>query len=80
LNASDLRDALGSAGYHLNGKILNSLVHRYGNQDGTIYFDDFIHCAVKVKTMFEVFKERDFDNTNSAKFTLDEWISKAVYS
>ncbi len=80
MNASDLRDALGSAGYHLNGKILNSLVHRYGNQDGTIYFDDFIHCAVKVKTMFEVFKERDFDNTNSAKFTLDEWISKAVYS
>lgn len=80
LNAFELRDALGSAGYHLNNHILNSLVYRYGSSDRTIAFDDFIMCAVKVKTMIQAFKEKDYDNTNSATFTMDEWITKALYA
>lgn len=76
----DLREALGTAGYHLNAKILSALVHRYGGRDGRIAFDDFIMCAIKVKTMIEIFKERDYENTNVATFTLDDWIAKAVYS
>ncbi|CRK97524.1 CLUMA_CG010913, isoform A [Clunio marinus] len=80
LNAFELRDALASSGYHLNNHILNSLVYRYGSPDKTIAFDDFIMCAVKVKTMIEHFKEKDFDNTNSATFTMDEWITRALYS
>lgn len=51
LNASELRDALNSAGYRLNNKVLNSLVHRYAGPDGTIAFDDFIMCAIKIRTM-----------------------------
>jgi calpain, invertebrate len=80
LNAFELRDALSSAGYHLNNHILNSLVYRYGSSDQTIAFDDFIMCAVKVKTMIAHFKEKDYDNTNSATFTMDEWITKALYA
>lgn len=80
LNAYELREALSSAGYHLNNHILNSLVYRYGSPDKTIAFDDYIMCAVKVKTMIEHFKEKDFNNTNQATFTMDEWISKALYS
>jgi hypothetical protein len=80
LNAFELRDALGSAGYQLNNHILNSLVYRYGSSDRTIAFDDFIMCAVKVKTMMSHFKEKDFDNTNSATFTMDEWITKSLYA
>jgi calpain, invertebrate len=80
LNAYELRDALASAGYHLNNHILNSLVYRYGSPDKTIAFDEFIMCAVKVKTMIEHFKEKDYDNTNSATFSMDEWITKALYS
>lgn len=79
LNAYQLRDALASAGYHLNSHILNSLVYRYGSADNTIAFDDFIMCAVKVKAMIQHFKEKDYDNTNSATFTLDEWITKSLY-
>lgn len=80
LNGYELREALGSAGYHLNNHVLNSLVYRYGSSDKTISFDDFIMCAVKVKTMIEHFKEKDFDNTNKATFTMDEWITRALYS
>lgn len=75
-----MRDALSSAGYHLNNHILNTLVYRYGAADKSIQFDDFIMCAVKVKTMIQHFKEKDFENKNEATFTMDEWVTKALYS
>lgn len=50
MHAFDLRQALNSAGYRLNNRLLNALAHRYGSRDGTIAFDDFIMCAVKIKT------------------------------
>ncbi|XP_037294093.1 calpain-A isoform X2 [Manduca sexta] len=49
--AQQLRDALHSAGYTVNAHVLNVLAHRYGGSDGYIQFDDFIMCAVRLKTM-----------------------------
>ncbi|KAK0170184.1 hypothetical protein PV328_010777 [Microctonus aethiopoides] len=80
LNAFELRTALNSAGYKLNNHILNILVHRYGTKDGTITFDDFIMCAVRLKTMIDIFRERDPHHTNSATFTMEEWVEKTLYS
>ncbi|XP_014612871.1 PREDICTED: calpain-B isoform X2 [Polistes canadensis] len=80
LNAFELRQALNSAGYRLNHHILNILVHRYGTSDGKIMFDDYIMCAVRLKTMIDMFRERDPDQTNSATFTMEEWIEKTLYS
>lgn len=81
MNFNELRDAFASAGYNLNNNILNSIVNRYGNDsDKTIAFDDFIVCSVKVKTMIQHFKEKDYDNTNKATFSLDEWITCTLYS
>lgn len=51
LSSFELRQALNSAGYRLNNHILNVLVHRYGTKDGFITFDDFMMCAVKLKSM-----------------------------
>ena len=42
--------------------------------------DDFIMCAVKVKTMIERYKENDINKDNRAIFSVDEWISSALYS
>ncbi|XP_050458763.1 calpain-A isoform X3 [Cataglyphis hispanica] len=80
LSAFELRQALNSAGYRLNNHILNILVHRYGNKDGRITFDDYIMCAVRLKTMIDIFRERDPDQTNTATFTMEEWIEKTLYS
>nr|XP_029708160.1 calpain-A-like isoform X6 [Aedes albopictus] len=80
LSAFELREALHSAGYHLNNRILNGLVHRYGSRDGSIAFDDFIMCAVKIKTMIDIFRERDTEGTNMATFSMDEWVEKTLYS
>lgn len=51
INGFELRQALNSAGYHLNTPILNIMCHRYATKDGNVMFDDFIMCAVRLKTM-----------------------------
>lgn len=51
LNTFELRDALESSGYNVSNRVLNALAHRYGTHDGNVAFDDFIMCAVKIKTM-----------------------------
>lgn len=55
LNSFELRDALNSAGYKLNNRVLNALAHRYSSPDGTMSFDDFVACSVKLKTMMSRF-------------------------
>ncbi|XP_070491582.1 calpain-A-like [Chironomus tepperi] len=80
LSTYELRDALNSAGYKLNCQVLSSLIYRYGSPDNTMSIDDFILCAVKVKTMIERFKEKDYLKTNVATFTMDEWVARALYS
>lgn len=51
LSTFELRDALESSGFKVSNRVLNALAHRYGTRDGNVAFDDFIMCAVKVKTM-----------------------------
>ncbi|KAL1417288.1 hypothetical protein MTO96_027019 [Rhipicephalus appendiculatus] len=80
LNTFELRAALNSAGYQVNQHILKALVLRYGNDDGNIAFEDFIGCAVKLRTMIEVFKEKDTRNIGSAVFTIDEWLENTMYA
>ncbi|XP_067007657.2 calpain-B isoform X1 [Anabrus simplex] len=80
ISACDLRKALNSAGYRLNNRTLNILVHRYGTKNRTMSFDDFLMCTVKLKGMIDIFKESDPDGTNSATFTMDEWIINTIYS
>ncbi|ALC43271.1 CalpB [Drosophila busckii] len=75
-----LRGALNSAGYHLNNRLLNALAHRYGSREGTVPFDDFLMCAIKVKTFIEMFREKDTDNSDTAFFNLDDWLERTIYS
>lgn len=58
LSAFELREALHSAGYKLNNRILNAIAHRYSSRDGMITLDDFIMCAVKIKTMMGSFRSQ----------------------
>lgn len=104
IDGFQLRNALNSAGYHLNNRILNALVHRYGGRDGKIAFDDFLMCAVKIKTYMgmlhtsivpcilyrlrismcllvaDIFRDKDSGHTESATFTMDEWLESTIYS
>lgn len=46
----ELRPALSSVGYHIKTRTLNTVCHRYANRKGYIMFDDFIMCAIRLKT------------------------------
>ncbi|CAH1730885.1 unnamed protein product [Aphis gossypii] len=76
----ELRPALSSVGYHIKTRTLNTMCHRYANRKGYIMFDDFIMCAIRLKTTIDIFKERDPGNENVASFTLEEWVEKTFYS
>jgi len=79
LSCLELRSALHTAGYRVNFRTLKTLVVRYGDRQSTLDFDDFIKCAVQLKTMIEAFKKRDPDNTNEATFTLNEYFDRTLY-
>lgn len=79
LNAFELREALNSAGYRLNNKVLNALAHRYGCLDGEVCFDDFIMCAIKTKTMIMRFRQKE-RMTGTATFNLDDWLEHTIYT
>lgn len=80
LTTFELRAALNSAGYNLNWHILKALVLRYGEKNSTITFDNFIMCAVKLKSMIAIFKQKDIKNVNEATFSMEEWVEKTMYS
>ncbi|XP_025192300.1 calpain-A-like isoform X2 [Melanaphis sacchari] len=76
----ELRPALNLVGYFIKTRTINTMCHRYSNKKGYIEFDDFIMCAIKLKTTIDIFKERDTDNKNVVSFTLEEWVEKSFYS
>ncbi|KAF5279505.1 hypothetical protein FQA39_LY05615 [Lamprigera yunnana] len=80
LNGFELREALNSVGYILNNKILNVLMHRYGNKKAEITYDDFIVCGLKLKCMIEGFQQRNKANGKSITVTFDDWIETTLYA
>jgi len=80
LSSFELRQALTSAGYQVNNKVLEALALRYGDGNGQIMFDDFIMCAVKLKCMIEIYREKASGGSNSVNFSLEEWVEKTLYS
>ncbi len=40
------------AGFTLSNATFNALVMRYSHRDGKMYFDDFVSCVARMKTMF----------------------------
>jgi len=78
MNSFELRQAFHAVGFKVRNQTFNALVLRYSRKDGKIHFDDFIHCVVRMKTMFEVYKEAQ--DGSKASFGLDEFIQTTMYS
>ncbi|XP_070577667.1 calpain-3-like isoform X2 [Ptychodera flava] len=79
-NAYELREALRSVGFRLSFKAISSMVLRYSEKDGKIDFDNFIHCAIKLKGMFKAFNAHDSGRTGTTKFGIDDFIQTTMYS
>jgi calpain, invertebrate len=79
INICDLRETFKSCGYQLNNHILCLIFHRYGSSDYKIAFEDFIMCAVKLRTIIEKFRAKAKEK-DEATFSLHEWITLVLYS
>lgn len=75
LNTFELRQALHSAGYRLSTRVYQMLVLRYGNKQNTINFDDFVICAVKLKSMIE-----KFNKMKKSDVDLNDWVEMTMYT
>ncbi|XP_023215295.1 calpain-B-like isoform X3 [Centruroides sculpturatus] len=77
LNTIELRAALHSAGYRVNLHVLRVLALRYGH-GGKVSFEDFMMCAVKLKSMIEFFQHKQTDD-GQVTVSKDEWMVTTMY-
>lgn len=54
LSPFELRNALNSVGFTVNVRVLNLLMQRFRDERGELTLEDFIACAVKLKTMISM--------------------------
>ncbi|CAD5122448.1 DgyrCDS10873 [Dimorphilus gyrociliatus] len=79
-NSYELRAVFHALGFKLSNSTFNALVKRYTHKDGCIYFDDFVHCIARMKTMFDIYKEMQTSPRGKAEFDLDCFIQTTMYS
>lgn len=80
LNSYELRQSLNSAGMRVSNMTFNAMVMRYADQSGKLEFDEYIHCAVRLKNMFAIYKDMCVDSKPPAMFEVDEFIQTTMYS
>jgi len=79
-NSFEFKKVLNAIGLRVSNSTFNAIVMRYSDKEGHVRFDDFVASVVKLRSMFDTYKENDPDNEGSASFALDEFIQMTMYS
>lgn len=79
-NSSEFSRAFDEFGVSVSDATLKAMMRRYSDKDGTVKFDDFVACSMKLKTMMRAFKSKDVCKQGSAEFNIDEYIQLCIYS
>ncbi|KAM8872444.1 grancalcin [Synchiropus splendidus] len=69
----EMNQAICAMGYRLSAPALNGIVKRY-SKSGRIYFDDYVACCVKLRSLTENFRRRDTMQQGSVTFQYDDFI------
>lgn len=80
LGSSQLRGALQAAGFQLKEQLYQMIVRRYANEDGSMDFNNFISCLVRLDAMFRAFKSLDRDADGLIQVSIQEWLQLTMYS
>uniref|UniRef100_A0A4W4ER32 Calpain 2, (m/II) large subunit b n=1 Tax=Electrophorus electricus TaxID=8005 RepID=A0A4W4ER32_ELEEL len=75
MSTPEMRMALNEAGFTLNNSIHQILAVRYGADDITIDFDNFVSCVIRLEMMFKIFKKIDMDKSGLIELDLNQWLS-----
>ncbi|CAL9684872.1 unnamed protein product [Knipowitschia caucasica] len=86
ISEQELPSALTAAGFNLNdpkkgtGDLYALIVRRYADQHGSMDFDSFVGCLVRLDTMCRAFKTLDKSNSGSIDLGIEEWLQLTMYS
>lgn len=80
LRSSQLHGAVQAAGFQLNEQLYLMVVRRYADEDGSMNFNNFISCLVRLDAMFRSFKSLDRDADGLIQVSLREWLQLTMYS
>ncbi|KAL9839600.1 calpain small subunit 2 [Geothlypis trichas] len=77
---AQLPSALRAAGFQLNEQLCQVIVRRYAAEDGSMDFNSFISCLVRLDSMFRAFKSLDQDGSGHIRVTIEDWLQLTMYS
>jgi Ca2+-binding EF-hand superfamily protein len=77
-NRSEFQRAIDALGLTVSSDTLKALMMRYSSKEGTVKFDDFVACYMKLKLMQKTFRSKDIGGV--AEFLLDEYVQLCIYS
>ncbi|XP_047567515.1 calpain small subunit 2 [Lutra lutra] len=80
LRSSQLREALQAAGFQLNEQLYQMIIRRYADEDGSMDFNNFISCLVRLDAMFRAFRSLDRDADGLVQVSLQDWLQLTMYS
>ncbi|XP_064130094.1 calpain small subunit 2 [Loxodonta africana] len=80
LGSSQLRGAVQAAGFQLNEQFYQMIIRRYADEDGSMDFNNFISCLVRLDAMFRAFRSLDQDADGLIQVSIEEWLQLTMYS
>ncbi|KAL3057832.1 hypothetical protein OYC64_008143 [Pagothenia borchgrevinki] len=80
ISSEELPKAFTAAGFPLNKQLFTLIVRRYSDEHGSMDFDNFIGCLVRLDAMCRAFKTLDKDNSGSIDLDIKEWLQLTMYS
>jgi len=69
----EMSQAVSAMGYRVSPQALNVIIRRY-SKNGRVYFDDYVACCVKLRTLTDVFRRRDTMQQGAVSFQYDDFI------
>ncbi|XP_020772788.1 sorcin [Boleophthalmus pectinirostris] len=69
----EMSQAITTMGYRLSPQALNIILQRY-SKNGRIFFDDYVACCVKLRSLTENFRQRDRMQQGAVTFQYDDFI------
>jgi len=73
MEPQEMSQSISSMGYRISPQALNGIVKRY-SKGGRIYFDDYVACCVKLRSLTENFRRRDTMQQGAVNFAYDDFI------
>ncbi|XP_074067395.1 calpain small subunit 2 [Macrotis lagotis] len=80
LPSEQLMGAFQAAGFQLNEQLYPMIILRYTEEDGSMDFNNFINCLVRLDAMFRAFKSLDGDQDGHIQVNIQEWLELTIYS